>query len=62
MKKKYYKVTNKELESWLIVEPCDVHNAIDGAMDGAPLGNELKIELIEMEETEFKKLPEIDFD
>ena len=62
MKKEYYKITVDQMNGWQIVEKKEIHNTLDGLMDGAPHGTRVNVENVLMEEKEFEELPEFVFE
>ncbi|HSW63863.1 MAG TPA: hypothetical protein VLH56_11250 [Dissulfurispiraceae bacterium] len=59
MIKKYVKIIRPEYGEGGYIEAIEnVSNALDGEFDGAEAGDRIILELVEMEESEFKNMPE----
>ncbi len=61
MKKKFVHVSIPALGARGYVQPMDeIANAIDAEFDGAAPGDTILLQLVEMTEVEYKKLPEFE--
>jgi len=57
MIKKYVRITRKESAGY--IQPLnELATALDGEFDGAEVGDQVTLELIEMEESDYEALPE----
>lgn len=55
---KYLKVTRPGESSSYIQPITEIANAVDGEFDGAEIGERITLELVEMTDDEFNKLPD----
>jgi len=56
MKKKYIQISRTNYGSY--IETFDnIHNALDGEFDGAEVGDEITLDVVEMDDLEYTKLP-----
>ena len=59
MIKKYVRITREGMSGY--IQPLDeLATALDGEFDGAQSGDEITLELVEMEESEYEALPEFE--
>jgi hypothetical protein len=59
MKKRYVKLNRPEYGGYYIVEMEDIGGIIEAELDGQQQGDDpLTLEIVEMTDTEYKKLPE----
>ena len=56
MKKKYIQISRTNYGSY--IETFDnIHNTLDGEFDGAEVGDEITLDVVEMDDLEYTKLP-----